>query len=233
MIDAYYWCTTNGHKLLIMLIESGLDYTLHHVDIARGDQFDPAFLAIAPNNKIPAIVDRAPADGGAPVPVFESAVILEYLAEKSGRLLPEDPRRRLEVKQWLVWQVAGLGPLGGQCLHFHEYAPEPIPYAQRRYANEVGRLYAVLDKRLAEKEYVCGTYSIADVAILPWVVPAERMQQNLDEFPNLARWFAIMRGKPAVNEAYAYADTVERTPLDTPEARRILLEQSAATVRGF
>jgi len=182
MIDLYYWTTPNGHKITIFLEETGEPYRIVPINIGAGDQFKPDFLAIAPNNRIPAIVDRAPADGGEPISLFESGAILEYLADKTGRFLPRDVRGRAEVMQWLFWQMAGLGPMAGQNHHFSQYAPEKLPYAINRYVNETNRLYGVLNKRLADRPFVAGDYSIADMAAYPWVVPYERQGQNLADF---------------------------------------------------
>lgn len=205
MIDLYYWATPNGHKITIFMEEAGLPYNLKPVDINKGQQFAPEFLAIAPNNRIPAIVDHAPADGGAPLPVFESGAILLYLAEKTGHFLPSDPRVRIEVLQWLFWQMGGLGPMAGQNHHFRLFAPEKIPYAIRRYETETSRLYGVLNKRLADREFIAGSYSIADIACYPWIVPYERQGQKIEEFPHLARWLQAICGRPAVTRAYALA----------------------------
>ena len=186
MIDLYYWTTPNGHKLTMFLEETGIPYRLKPVNISRGEQFDPEFLKIAPNNRMPAIVDHAPADGGAPVSVFESGAILLYLADKTQRFIPRDLRGRVAALEWLFWQVAGLGPMAGQNHHFVGYAPERIPYAMDRYVKETNRLYGVLDRRLQGREFVAGAgYSIADMACYPWIVPWERQQQNLDDFPDL------------------------------------------------
>ena len=180
MIDLYYWTTPNGHKITIFLEETGLDYALKPVDIGAGEQFRPEFLAIAPNNRIPAIVDHAPADGGPPLSLFESGAILLYLAEKSGKLLKTDLRTRTDTLQWLFWQMGGLGPMAGQNHHFSQYAPEKIPYAIDRYVDETSRLYGVMNKRLGDREYLAGAYSIADVACYPWIVPHKRQGQELD-----------------------------------------------------
>lgn len=231
MIDLYCWPTPNGHKITLFLEEAGLPYTLVPVNIGRGDQFQPEFLRIAPNNRIPAIVDRAPADGGAPIPIFESGAILLYLAEKTGRFLPTDRRGRLEALQWLFWQVGGLGPMAGQNHHFNVYAPEKIPYAIERYVNETARLYAVLDRRLRDREFVAGGYSIADMACYPWVVPHARQRQNLDDFPDLKRWFETIQARPATVRAYEKAAAVSREATLTDDARRILFGQNATTVR--
>lgn len=202
MIDLYLWATPNGHKITIALEELGLPYRTRPVNIGKGEQFEPAFLRISPNNRIPAIVDQAPADGGGPLSIFESGAILTYLAEKAGRLLPSDVRGKFEVMQWLFWQVGGLGPMAGQNHHFVQYAPERIPYAVDRYVNETTRLYRVMNTRLADRPYLAGDYSIADIACYPWVVPHQKQRQNLDEFPNLKRWFATIGGRPAVERAY-------------------------------
>jgi GST-like protein len=232
MIDLYYWTTPNGHKIAIFLEEAGLPYRIVPINIGKGDQFNPEFLRISPNNKIPAIVDHAPADGGTALPVFESGAILVYLAEKIGRFLPNDLRGRTEVSQWLFWQMGGLGPMAGQNHHFRQYAPERIPYATERYVKETSRLYAVLDKQLAQREYIAGEYSIADMASYPWVVPYERQGQRLEDFPNLARWFHAMAARPAVIRAYELAKTIHtRSGNFTEEERRVLFGQDASTVR--
>ncbi|WP_148716166.1 glutathione binding-like protein [Chitinolyticbacter meiyuanensis] len=203
MIDLHYWATPNGHKITIFLEETGLSYQLFPVDIGNGEQFDPAFLRIAPNNRIPAIVDHAPTGGGEPISLFESGAILLYLAEKTGALLPTRLQGRAEVLQWLFWQMAGLGPMAGQVGHFTRAAPHPIPYAIERYVKETARLYAVLDKRLADREYIAGDYSIADIASYPWIVGHIRQQQRLADFPHLQRWFETIEARPAVQRAYA------------------------------
>jgi GST-like protein len=207
MIDLYYWTTPNGHKMTMFLEESGLPYTIHPVNIGKGEQFRPEFLAISPNNRIPAIVDQTPADGGAPVAMFESGAILLYLADKIGRFVPSDLRPRLDCLQWLFWQMGNLGPMAGQNHHFGLYAPEKLPYAIDRYVNETGRLYAVLNKRLGDREFIVGDYSIADIASYPWIVP-ERQRQNLDEFPHLKRWKESIKARPATLRAYAMAKEV-------------------------
>ncbi|MGF7153584.1 glutathione binding-like protein [Novosphingobium gossypii] len=204
MIDLYYWTTPNGHKITIFLEEAGLPYRITPVDLDRGEQFLPYFLSIAPNNRIPAIVDDDPADGEQPLAVFESGAILHYLAEKTGQFLPPDLRGRTEAIQWMFWQVGGLGPMAGQNHHFRHAAPEPIPYAIERYSAETSRLYGVLNKRLADREYLAGTdYSIADIASYPWIVPWQRHGQSLDRFPHLQRWFDAIGQRPAVARAYA------------------------------
>lgn len=209
MIDLYYWTTPNGHKITIFLEETGLPYTLIPVDIGAGAQFKPEFLKIAPNNRIPALVDHAPADGGAPMTMFESGAILLYLAEKTGRFLPPDARGRNGVMQWLFWQMAGLGPMLGQNHHFSQAAPEKIPYAIDRYVGETRRLYGVLDRRLAEVPFVAGEYSIADMACYPWIVPHQRQGQDLEDFPQVKRWFETIQARPAVGRAYARAEAIK------------------------
>jgi len=231
MIDVHYWPTPNGHKITIFLEETALPYRIVPVNIGRGDQFKPEFLKIAPNNRMPAIVDQAPQDGGAPISIFESGAILLYLAEKTGRFFPAEVRSRYDVLQWLFWQVAGLGPMAGQNHHFSVYAPEKLPYAVDRYVKETSRLYAVLDARLAEREYIAGPYSIADMASYPWIVPHQRQQQNLAEFPNLKRWFETIRDRPAVVRAYEKGKQVSAQPVVDDEAKKFLFGQSAATVR--
>ncbi|WP_386070179.1 glutathione binding-like protein [Tahibacter sp. UC22_41] len=227
MIELYYWPTPNGHKITLFLEEAGLDYTIRPVDIGRGEQFDPAFLAFSPNNRMPAIIDRAPADGGEAISVFESGAILLYLAQKSGRFLPADVRGRKEVTEWLFWQMGGLGPMAGQNHHFGTYAPEKIPYAIERYVKETNRLYGVLDRRLAGREFIAGDYSIADMACYPWIVPHERQQQNLDDFPHLKRWFGAIAERPATVRAYAQAQPFANRPTITEESRKILFGQTA------
>lgn len=232
MIDLYYWPTPNGHKITIFLEETGLAYRIHPVDIGKGDQFAPAFLAISPNNRMPAIVDHAPADGGAAVSVFESGAILLYLADKTGKFIASDLRGRVSALEWLFWQVGGLGPMAGQTHHFRNYAQEQIPYAIERYVNETNRLYGVLDRRLAKHPFLAGDYSIADMASYPWVVPYERQGQNLDDFPNLKRWFEHMRSRPAVVRAFAKGEAYQRQRAGfTEDERKILFGQTAASVK--
>jgi GSH-dependent disulfide-bond oxidoreductase len=232
-IDLYYWPTPNGWKISIMLEECGLPYTVHPVNIGKGEQFKPEFLKISPNNRIPAMVDHEPPGGGAPVSLFESGAMLLYLADKTGRFIPNDIRGRAEVLQWLFWQMAGLGPMAGQNHHFSQYAPEKIPYAVDRYVKETNRLYGVLNKRLADRSFVAGEYSIADMASYPWIVPFERQGQNLDDFPNLKRWFEAIKARPATVRAYEKAKEVNPA-LGAPmseEAKRVLFGQTAAVVR--
>ncbi|MBL8453559.1 MAG: glutathione S-transferase N-terminal domain-containing protein [Zoogloea sp.] len=231
MIDLYYWTTPNGHKITLFLEESGLPYRILPINIGKGEQFQPDFLRIAPNNRIPAIVDTDPAGGGEPVPVFESGAILLYLAEKSGRFLSADPRVRMDTLQWLFWQMGGLGPMAGQNHHFVQYAPENLPYAIERYVKETARLYAVLDKRLADRDFIAGPdYSIADMACYPWIVPHARQRQDLDSFPNLKRWFEAIQQRPATQRAYALAADINTAPSVSEESRRILFGQDATTV---
>lgn len=227
VLDLYYWTTPNGHKITIFLEEAGLSYNLHAVNIGAGEQFKPEFLAIAPNNRIPAIVDREPADGGGPLSVFESGAILLYLAEKTGRFIPADARGRAEVTQWLFWQMAGLGPMAGQNHHFTQYAPEKVPYAIDRYVKETNRLYGVLDRRLADREFVAGEYSIADMAIYPWIVPHEKQGQNLADFPRLKRWFETLAKRPGVIKAYDKAKEINTAPTMSEEAKKILFGQTS------
>jgi GSH-dependent disulfide-bond oxidoreductase len=226
MIDLYHWPTPNGHKITIFLEEAGLAYRIHPVNIGKGDQFKPEFLAISPNNRMPAIVDQAPADGGKPVSLFESGAILLYLAEKTGLFIPQDLRGRAEVLQWLFWQVGGLGPMSGQNGHFSFYAPEKIPYAIERYVKETNRLYGVMDGRLADRPYLAGDYSIADMASYPWVVPYQRYGQSLEDFPNLKRWFEAIKARPAVAKVYASVKPSYSKPV-TEEERRVLFGQTA------
>jgi len=231
MIDLYYWTTPNGHKITLFLEESGLPYRILPINIGKGEQFQPDFLRIAPNNRIPAIVDTDPAGGGEPISVFESGAILLYLAEKSGRFLSADPRVRIDTLQWLFWQMGGLGPMAGQNHHFVQYAPESLPYAIERYVKETARLYAVLDKRLADRDFIAGPdYSIADMACYPWVVPHARQRQNLDDFPNLKRWFEAIQQRPATQRAYALAANINTAPSVSDESRQILFGQDATTV---
>ncbi|WAL60956.1 glutathione S-transferase N-terminal domain-containing protein [Thermocoleostomius sinensis] len=225
MIDLYYWTTPNGHKITIFLEEAELPYIIHPIDIGKGDQFAPEFLKISPNNRIPAIVDRAPTDGGAPISVFESGAILQYLAEKTGKFLPTDVRQRVKVMEWLFWQMGGLGPMLGQNHHFSQYAPEKIPYAIDRYVKETERLYGVLDTQLIDRPFIAGEYSIADMACYPWTVPHERQQINLDEFPNVQRWFKSMQARPAVQRAYAKAKEVNQVNDMSDAAKAILFGQ--------
>lgn len=231
MIELYYWPTPNGHKITLFLEEAGLDYSIHPIDISAGDQFKPEFLAFSPNNRMPAIIDRAPADGGDPISVFESGAILTYLAEKTGRFLPADVRGRKTVLEWLFWQVGGLGPMAGQNHHFGLYAPERLPYAIERYVKETNRLYGVLDRRLADHRFLGGeAYSIADMASYPWIVPWQRQQQQLDDFPHLKRWFTEIAERPATVRAYARGEHLGKRPAVTEAGKQILFGQTAQSV---
>lgn len=209
MIDLYYWTTPNGHKVSLFLEEAGLPYKVHPINIGQGEQFKPDFLKIAPNNRIPAIVDHSPTDGGAPISLFESGAILLYLAEKTGQFIPKDLRGRQEALQWLFWQMGGLGPMAGQNHHFSQFAPEKIPYAIKRYVDETARLYGVLDRRLADRAFVAGEdYSIADMAIYPWIVSHKWQSQRLEDFPHVQRWFNRIKERPATVRAYELVQKV-------------------------
>lgn len=227
MIELSYWTTPNGHKITIFLEEAQVPYRITPINISKGEQFAPEFLKIAPNNRIPAILDTAPADGGAPISVFESGAILQYLAEKTGKFLPTDVRGRTEVMEWLFWQMGGLGPMAGQNHHFGTYAPEKLPYAIERYVKETNRLYGVLNKRLADRAFIAGDYSIADMASYPWIVPYERQQQNIDDFPHLKRWFHAIAARSAVQKAYEIAKEINQQPTVTAESKKILFGQVA------
>jgi GST-like protein len=214
MIDVYSWATPNGHKVHIMLEETGLPYEAHPVDIGRGDQFKPEFLKISPNNKIPAIVDRDGPDGK-PYSLFESGAILIYLAEKTGKLMPTETRARFDVVQWLMFQMGSIGPMLGQAHHFRGYAPEQIPYAVNRYTNEAKRLYGVMDRRLDGRDWFAGDYSIADIAIFPWLRSWERQGVELGEFPNVKRWFDAIAARPAVQRGLNVLTDLRREgPMD-------------------
>ncbi|MHB8743688.1 MAG: glutathione S-transferase N-terminal domain-containing protein [Sulfuricaulis sp.] len=231
MIDLYYWTTPNGHKITIFLEETGLPYTLNPVNIGKGEQFETAFLKISPNNRIPAIVDHDPQDGRGPISIFESGAILQYLAEKTGQLLPVDLRGRIEVMQWLFWQMAGLGPMLGQNHHFLQYAPEKIPYAIARYQKESERLYSVLDKRLIHREFIAGEYSIADIASYPWIVPHLKQGVNIEDFPGVRRWLEAISARPAVKRAYDIVSRVNTSTVLTEESKSILFGQGRQTPR--
>ncbi|MGH7246565.1 MAG: glutathione binding-like protein [Pseudomonadota bacterium] len=232
MIDVHYWTTPNGHKITIFLEEAGLEYKLIPVNIGKGEQFEQEFLAISPNNRIPAIVDRNPADGGKPISVFESGAILLYLAEKTGKFLAKDLRGRNETFQWLFWQMGNLGPMAGQLNHFNNYAIEKLQYAVDRYRNEVNRLYGVMNKRLAHRSYLAGDYSIADIACYPWIVPWQRQGHNLADFPSLKRWFEAIKARPAVVKAYEWTPKInpKQGGIRSAEERAILFGQTAASV---
>jgi GSH-dependent disulfide-bond oxidoreductase len=235
MIDVYYWTTPNGHKVTMFLEEAGLEYSIKPINISKGEQFDPAFLKISPNNKIPAIVDSAPIDGGKPISVFESGAILVYLAGKTGQFIPKDLRGQVRALEWVMWQMGGLGPMLGQNHHFANYAPEKIPYAIDRYVKETSRLYAVLDKQLKGKDFVLGKqYTIADMASYPWINP-DRQGQDIDNFPNVKRWRAAIRERPATQRAYEKAKQVNPQPpgpRQISEAeRKILFGQDSSVVK--
>ncbi|MBK7659254.1 MAG: glutathione S-transferase N-terminal domain-containing protein [Betaproteobacteria bacterium] len=233
MIDLYYWTTPNGHKITLFLEEAKIPYRLHAVNISKGDQFKPEFLAISPNNRIPAIVDNDPADGGKPISVFESGAILLYLAGKTGKFLPKTLRGQVEVLEWLMWQMGGLGPMNGQNHHFALYAPEKIPYAIDRYVKESGRLYGVLNKRLAGRDFILGKqYTIADMACYPWINP-ERQGQDFKDFPHLARWHAAIRARPATKRAYDRVKEINPVPrtVISDEERKLLFSQDKSVVR--
>lgn len=226
MLDFYYAATPNGQKVRLFLAETGLPHRVVPVSLSKGEQFKPDFLAISPNNKIPAIVDHAPADGAGPLSLFESGAILQYLAEKSGQLLPADVRGRAEVMQWLFWQMAGLGPMAGQIGHFNVYAPEKVPYAIDRYTRETARLYGVLDRRLADREFIAGALSIADIACYPWIVPHQAHGQDLGQFPHLQRWFLAMAARPATQRAYEGVENAYAPKQSLSEdERRVLFGQ--------
>lgn len=225
MIDLYYWPTPNGHKISIMLEECGLEYTTIPVDIGAGDQFEPDFLRICPNNRIPAIVDHETG-----ISVFEGGAILMYLAEKCGRLLPDGQQQRFEVLQWLFWQAGGLGPMAGQLSHFVSYTRNPVPYAQERYANEYDRLLAVMEVRLRDRDYLAGEYSIADIASFPWIVPYRRLGNDIDRFKNLRRWFDNVKARPAVSRGIDLGAEWPRNEARRDKARAIMFGQNADTV---
>ncbi|MBV1705764.1 MAG: glutathione S-transferase N-terminal domain-containing protein [Hyphomicrobiales bacterium] len=232
MIDLHYWPTPNGHKITMFLEETGLPYKIFPVNIGKGEQFQPDFLKIAPNNRMPAIVDHDPPGGGAPVSVFESGAILVYLAEKTGKFLPADLRGRFQALEWLFWQMGGLGPMAGQNHHFNIYAPEKLDYAIKRYVNETNRLYGVLNRQLASREFVAGTYSIADMAAYPWIVPWKRQEQNIDDFPHVRRWFEAIRQRPATVRAYEIGASISAPREMTDDAKKVLFGQTAAHVKG-
>jgi GST-like protein len=226
-IVLYYWPTPNGWKISIMLEECALPYVVHPIDISKGEQFTPHFLAISPNNRIPAIVDPN-GPGGRPIAVFESGAILQYLGRKTGKFYPRDERARVAVDEWLFWQMGGLGPMAGQAVHFRRYAPEQIPYAVARYTDEVNRLYGVMNTRLAKREFLAGRYSIADIACVGWVRLAERQGQDLLQFPHLKRWFEAIRARPAVKRAFAIrVEAASAVDVNDPKVRAVLFSQRA------
>jgi GST-like protein len=226
-IALYYWPTPNGWKISIMLEECGLPYAVHPVDISKGEQFEPHFLAISPNNRMPAIVDpRGP--GERPISVFESGAILQYLGRKTGKFYPREERARVAVDEWLFWQMSGLGPMAGQAIHFRRYAGQPIPYAVTRYTDEVNRLYGVMNRRLADRRFLAGRYSIADMACVGWVRLAERQGQDLAQFPHLKRWFEAVRARAAVKRAFAIRiEAASAVDMSDPKVRAVLFSQRA------
>lgn len=232
MYDIFFWTTPNGYKILLFAEEAGIRYTIKPVNISKGEQFQANFLKISLNNRIPALVDHAPVGGSEPIPVFESGAILLYLAEKTGRFIPSDIRGRVEVLQWLFWQMGGLGPMAGQNNHFRTYAPEKLPYAIERYTNEVNRLYGVLDKRLADRAFLAGAdYTIADMASFAWVRSPVRHGQNMNDFPNLKRWRAAITDRPATQRAYEKGNAINTTPtVGDEQARKILFGQTADVI---
>jgi GST-like protein len=226
-IELYYWPTPNGRKVSIMLEECGLPYAVHPIDIAKGEQFAPHFLAVSPNNRIPAIVDPD-GPGGRPISVFESGAILQYLGRKTGKFYPRDERMRVAVDEWLFWQMGGLGPMAGQANHFRRYAPETIPYAVARYTDEVHRLLGVMNTRLADRDFLAGRYSIADMACVGWVRVAERMGQELAEFPHLKRWLETVRARPAVQRGMGIrVEAASAVDMKDPKVRAVLFGQRA------
>jgi GST-like protein len=225
-IELHYWPTPNGWKITIMFEELGVPYEIKYVDIGRGEQFEPSFLQIAPNNRMPAIVDPEGPEGR-PISVFESGAILQYLGRKFGRFYGTDERSRVEVEQWLFWQVGGLGPMAGQAHHFRRYAPERLPYAVDRYTDEVNRLYGVMNKRLDDREFLAGDYSIADIASVGWVRSYRNQGQDLEDFPNLKRWFEALLARPAVARGMAVGEERRRNLSADPEARNVLFGQRA------
>ncbi len=231
MIDLYYWPTPNGHKITMFLEEASLPYKILPVNIGAGDQFKPEFLAISPNNRMPAIVDHEPKGGGEPISVFESGAILLYLAKKTGQFVPPDLRGGVQVLEWLMWQMGGLGPMAGQNHHFAVYAPEKLPYAIDRYVKETNRLYGVLNKRLEDRPFVAGEYSVADMACYPWIVPHERQGQKLEDFPHLKRWFEEIKARPATVRAYERAKEFVTPPVMSDKAKQVLFGQTSRTVQ--
>ena len=226
-IELYYWPTPNGWKISIMLEECGLPYVVRPVDISKGEQFAPKFLAVSPNNRIPAIIDPA-GPGGRPISVFESGAILQYLGRKTGKFYPREERARVAVDEWLFWQMGGLGPMAGQANHFRRYAPEQVPYAIERYTNEVNRLFGVMNTRLTGRDFLADRYSIADMACVGWVRLAERMGQDLTQFPQLKRWFETVRARAAVKRAFAIrVEAASAVDIRDPKVRAILFGQRA------
>ena len=232
MIHLYYWPTPNGHKITLLLEEAQIPYQIHRVDIGKGEQFAPEFLKISPNNRMPAIVDDQPSDAGAPISVFESGAILLYLAEKTGQFLPTDVRARQVALEWLFWQMAGFGPMLGQNHHFAQYAPEKIPYAIERYQKESKRLYGVLNKQLEGREFIAGSYSIADMACYPWTLYFERQNVDLAEYPNILAWQQRIQSRPATDRAYAQGAFRDASQPMSDEAKRVLFGLGAEVKAG-
>ena len=226
MIDLHYWPTPNGKKISIVLEELDVPYKIQWVDMGKGEQFKPEFLDISPNNRIPAMVDHAPLDGGAPIRIFESGAILLYLAQKYGQFYSDDVRQQQEINQWLFWQMGGLGPMAGQAHHFRQYAPEQVPYGIERYTNECNRLYGVLNRRLADREFIAGEYSIADMACWPWVLLHERQGQDIAQFPHVKRWIDTIQARPAAAKGEHLGDE-RRTSITDEASRKVLFNQTA------
>ena len=226
MIDLHYWPTPNGKKISILLEELDVPYKIQWVDMGKGEQFKPEFLDISPNNRIPAMVDHAPLDGGAPIRIFESGAILLYLAQKYGQFYGDDVRQQQEINQWLFWQMGGLGPMAGQAHHFRQYAPEQVPYGIERYTNECNRLYGVLNRRLADREFIAGEYSIADMACWPWVLLHERQGQDIAQFPHVKRWIDTIQARPAAAKGEHLGDE-RRTSITDEASRKVLFNQTA------
>lgn len=226
MIDLHYWPTPNGKKISILLEELDVPYKIQWVDMGKGEQFKPEFLDISPNNRIPAMVDHAPLDGGAPISIFESGAILLYLAQKYGQFYSDDVRQQQEINQWLFWQMGGLGPMAGQAHHFRQYAPEQVPYGIERYTNECNRLYGVLNRRLADREFIAGEYSIADMACWPWVLLHERQGQDIAQFPHVKRWIDTIQARPAAAKGEHLGDE-RRTSITDEASRKVLFNQTA------
>ncbi|MBA3447261.1 MAG: glutathione S-transferase N-terminal domain-containing protein [Pseudaminobacter sp.] len=225
-IELYYWPTPNGWKITIMLEELGVPYEIRYVNIGKGEQFEPSFLKIAPNNRMPAIIDPE-GPGAEPISVFESGAILQYLGRKFKQFYPSEERQRSEVDQWLFWQMGGLGPMAGQAHHFRQYAPETIPYAIDRYTNECNRLYGVMNRGLADRDFLAGDYSIADMACLGWIKPHKNQGQDLEEFPNLKVWFEALMARPAVERGLAVGDEYRRNLAEDKDAQKVLFGQKA------
>ena len=225
-IELYYWPTPNGWKISIMLEELGVPYEMKSVNIGKGEQFEPSFLKIAPNNRMPAIIDPD-GPGGEPISIFESGAILQYLGRKYGKFYPQDERQRVEVEQWLFWQMGGLGPMAGQAHHFRQYAPEQIEYAINRYTNECNRLYGVMNKRLADRDFLAGDYSIADMACIGWIRPHKNQGQDLDDTPNLKRWYETIMARPAVARGMALGEELRQNLATDKDAQKVLFGQKA------